>query len=314
MQCWSVPLAETSNVILILSDRRDGQVKQLSASFHRLGIKTLWMHLADIGFDSRYPSGIAIPGLDGALPAAVVVRSISAGTFEAITRRLGILHAFAHLGIPVWNSAKAIERCVDKSTTTFLLAQAGLPTPETFAVETLENARAVVEREIGRGPLVLKPLFGSQGRGLRLINGPEDLPLPEEIDNVYYLQRFVARADPPFRDYRVFTCDGEVLGMMGRCATSWITNMAKGAKAEPVTGPLQGKLEALALAASKAIGTDFAGIDIISAADGQLLVLEVNSMPGWSGLQSVVPVRIADCIARALAARVLPHLIERPAA
>jgi len=303
-----------TDVILILSDRPDGQVKQLSSSFHKLGVKTLSMHLADIGFDSRYPSGIAIPSLDGALPAAVVVRSVSSGTFEAITRRLGILHAFAHLGIPVWNSAKAIERCVDKSTTTFLLAQAGLPTPETFTVENLQNARAIVEREIPNGPLVLKPLFGSQGRGIRLISGPEDLPVPEEMDDVYYLQRFVARAGPPFRDYRVFTSNGEVLGMMARCADGWITNIAKGAKAEPVTGPLQVKLETLALAASKAIGTDFAGIDIIPAADGGLLILEVNSMPAWSGLQSVVPVRVADCIARALAARVFPRLGERPAA
>ncbi|PRD41506.1 RimK family alpha-L-glutamate ligase [Phyllobacterium phragmitis] len=303
-----------TQTILILSDRPDGQVKQLSSSFHRLGVKTRTMHLADIGFDSRYPSGLAIPGLDGALPAAVVVRAVSSGTFEAITRRLGILHAFAHLGIPVWNSAKAIERCVDKSTTTFFLARAGLPTPETFTVESLEHARAIVERESPNGPLVLKPLFGSQGRGIRLIEGPQDLPVPEEVDDVYYLQRFVARTGPPFRDYRVFTCDGQVLGMMARCADGWITNIAKGAKAEPVTGLLQAKLEALALAASQAIGTDFAGIDIVPAADGGLLVLEVNSMPAWTGLQSVVPVRVADCIARALAARVFPRLGERPAA
>lgn len=314
MQCWNGPLVERIDTILILSDRPDGQVKQLSSSFRRLGVKTRSMHLADIGFDSRYKSGLAISGFDGALPAAVIVRSVSSGSFEAITRRLGILHAFAHLRIPVWNSAKAIERCVDKSTTTFLLAQAGLPTPETFAVESLEHARAIVDRELANGPLVLKPLFGSQGRGIRLIERPEDLPVPEEVDDVYYLQRFVARAGPPFRDYRVFTCDGQVLGMMGRCANGWITNIAKGAKAEPVSGPLRMKLEALALAASNAIGTDFAGIDIVPTFDGGLLVLEVNSMPAWSGLQSVVPVRVADCIARALAARVFPRLGERPAA
>ncbi len=132
----------------------------------------------------------------GALPAAVIVRSISSGTFEAITRRLGILHAFAHLGVPVWNSAKAIERCVDKSTTTFFLAQAGLPTPETFAVESLANAREVAERELAHGPLVLKPLFGSQGKGIRLVRRLDDLPAPDEIDDVYYLQRFVAHSGP----------------------------------------------------------------------------------------------------------------------
>jgi tetrahydromethanopterin:alpha-L-glutamate ligase len=300
--------------ILILSDRPDRQVRQLQSSFKSLGFDVLALALADIGFDSRYPSGIAIPGMNGTLPAAVIVRSISSGTFEAITRRLGILHAFAHLDVPVWNSAKAIERCVDKSTTTFFLAQAGLPTPETFAVESLANAKSVAERELAHGPLVLKPLFGSQGKGIRLIRHIGDLPAPEEIDDVYYLQRFVAHSGPPFCDYRVFTCAGEVLGMITRRAEGWITNIAKGAKAEPVVGPLRVKLESLALAASAAIGTDFAGIDIVPAADGRLLVLEVNSMPAWTGLQSVVPVKIADCIANALAARIVPRLDERPAA
>jgi RimK family alpha-L-glutamate ligase len=302
------------DTILILSDRPDRQVKQLRASLRALGFNVLALPLVDVGFDSRYPSGIAVPRMNGALPAAVIVRSISSGTFEAITRRLGILHAFAHLGVPVWNSAKAIERCVDKSTTTFFLAQAGLPTPETFAVESIANAKAIAARELIHGPLVLKPLFGSQGKGIRLIRNLEDLPEPEEVDDVYYLQRFVARPGPPYCDYRVFTCDGEVLGMMARRAEGWITNIAKGAKAEPVEGPLRAKLESLALAASAAIGTDFAGIDIIPAADGRLLVLEVNSMPAWTGLQSVVPVRIADCIARALAASIEEELDERPAA
>ena len=303
-----------AQTILILSDRTDRQVRQLQASFGRLGFDVLALHLADIAFDTRYPSAIAIPSMHGALPAGVIVRSVSSGSFEAITRRLGILHAFSHMGVPVWNSAKAIERCVDKSTTTFLLAQAGLPTPETFAVESLANARSIAERELTHGPLVLKPLFGSQGKGLRLVRSIEDLPEPEEVDDVYYLQRYVAHAGPPFCDYRVFTCAGEVLGMMARRAEGWITNMAKGAKAEPVIGSLRSTLESLALASSAAIGTDFAGIDIVPAADGRLLVLEVNSMPAWTGLQSVVPVRIADRIAEAMSASIEPALDERPAA
>lgn len=303
-----------SNKFIIVSDKPDGQVKQLRRSFRELGEETIFCPLADIAFDTRYASGIAVPGLDGALPAGVIVRSISAGTFEAVTRRLGILHALSHLGVPVWNSAKAIERCVDKSTTTFFLANAGIPTPETFAVEGTANARVIVEREISHGPLVLKPLFGSQGRGIRLIGSIGDLPDPDEVDNIYYLQRFVVRSGPPYRDYRVFVCNGEILGMMGRCADGWITNIARGATAEPVTGPLRQKLEELALAATLAVGADFAGVDIVQGGEGNLLVLEVNSMPAWTGLQSVVPVRIADCIARAMVELLNPEMKERPAA
>jgi RimK family alpha-L-glutamate ligase len=304
----------TSDKILIVSDKPDRQVKQLRRSFRNRGWETIFCPLADIAFDTRYPSGIAIPDLDGALPAGVIVRSISAGTFEAVTRRLGILHALTHLKVPVWNSARAIERCVDKSTTTFFLANAGIPTPQTFAVEGPDNAKTVVEREISRGPLVLKPLFGSQGRGIRLIRSIEDLPNPDEIDNVYYLQRLVVRSGPPYRDYRIFVSNGEILGMMERCADGWITNIARGAKAKPVTGPLRQKLEELALAATSAVGADFAGIDIVQGCEGNLLVLEVNSMPAWTGLQSVVPVRIADCLARAMLTLVDPDMKERPAA
>jgi len=303
-----------SDKILIVSDKPDGQVKQLRRSFKELGSETIFCPLADIAFDTRYPSGIAIPTFVGALPAGVIVRSISAGTFEAVTRRLGILHALTHLGVPVWNSAKAIERCVDKSTTTFFLANAGIPTPETFAVEGPDNAKAIVARETPQGPLVLKPLFGSQGRGIKLIRSIEDLPDPDEIDNVYYLQRLVVRNGPPYRDYRIFVSNGEILGMMGRCADGWITNIARGAKAESVTGPLRQKLEELALAATSAVGADFAGIDIVQGCEGNLLVLEVNSMPAWTGLQSVVPVRIADCIARAMVELLNPGIKERPAA
>ncbi len=307
------PIATTERVVIV-SDKQDGQVKQLRRAFRQRGRECVFCPLADIAFDTRRASGIDIPTLDGALPAGVIVRSISAGTFEAVTRRLGILHALSHLGVPVWNSAKAIERCVDKSTTTFLLASAGVPTPETFAVEGPGNARAVVEREAARGPLVLKPLFGSQGRGIRLVRTAADLPEPDEMDNVYYLQRLVARAGPPYRDYRIFVSNGEVLGMMGRCADGWITNIARGATAEKVVGPLRQKLEELALAAASAVGTDFAGIDIVRGYEGNLLVLEVNSMPAWTGLQSVVPVRIAECIAEAMVARLDPARRERPAA
>ena len=86
-------------------------------------------------FDTQLASGIDIPGFDGALPDAVFVRSISPGTLEQITFRLGLLHALRESGVRVWNDARAIERCVDKSATTFLLHKAGIPTPRTRTME-----------------------------------------------------------------------------------------------------------------------------------------------------------------------------------
>jgi RimK family alpha-L-glutamate ligase len=265
--------------------------------------------LSSVAFDTGRPDGLAIPGFGQGLPDAVLVRSFSAGSFEAITRRLGVLHALGSLSVTVWNSASSIERCVDKSMTTFLLQKAGLPTPSTFAVEGRAAAEAILSREIGQGPLVVKPLFGSQGRGIRLVRGPADLPAADEMADVYYLQRYIPRAGPPFRDFRVFVCAGRAVAMMCRRGTDWITNVNRGASPETVSGPEESALKALAVEAARAVGADFAGVDILRSESGCLLVLEVNSMPAWLGLQSVVAVDIADAIAAALIAR----LDARPA-
>ena len=88
--------------------------------------------------------------------------------------------------------------------------------------------------------------------------------------------------------------------MMSRRGEDWITNVNRGAVPEKVPGHDEGELAALAVAAAAAVGTDFAGVDIVRAEDGGLLVLEVNSMPAWSGLQSVAAVNIAGAIAEAL--------------
>ncbi|RVC07197.1 RimK family alpha-L-glutamate ligase, partial [Mesorhizobium sp. M7A.F.Ca.AU.001.01.1.1] len=162
--------------ILIVSDKVDTGSNGLAAGLGRGGAAVTAVPLAAIAFDTSSPSGLAIPGFGGTLPDAVLVRSIAAGSFEAVTRRLGVLHALSRLSVPVWNSAQAIERCVDKSMTTFLLKNAGLPTPRTFAVEGLAVAEEVAAQELPRGPLVLKPLFGAQGRGIKLIRTFSDLP------------------------------------------------------------------------------------------------------------------------------------------
>ena len=85
------------------------------------GASVVVTSLPRCAFDTALASGIDIPGFEGALPDGVFVRSISAGTLEQITFRLGILHALRESGVRVWNDARAIERCVDKSMTTFLL-------------------------------------------------------------------------------------------------------------------------------------------------------------------------------------------------
>ena len=245
-------------------------------------------------------TGVELPGFDDGLPDAVLVKTVAAGSFEAITLRLGILHALRDLGVPVWNDARAIERCVDKAATSFHLARAGLPTPATWTTEDREAACRIVARECGQGPLVLKPLFGSQGRGLLLVERPEDLPPPEATGGVHYLQRLVRSPAGLFEDYRLFVVAGRVVAAMARRGATWITNVKQGG--EPLPFAPDARMTRLAVAAAGAVGADYCGVDLIRDEAGQPLVLEVNSMPAWAGLQSVTPVDIAAAIADGLLA------------
>lgn len=279
----------------IFTDEMDWHVEQLAKAFARLGAQVKPVRLAGCKIDTARLFGLAIPGFAGALPDAAVVRAIGDGSLETITLRLGVLHALGELGVPLVNSAKSIERCTDKSAASFLLAKARIPTPATFVTSSRAEARRIARNECGRGPLVLKPLFGAQGWGLRLVHNEDDLPDEQEARGVYYLQRFVAPKGAEFEDMRILVSHGEIVAAMRRRSGQWVTNVRQGARPAPCE-PTARERE-LALRAAVALGADFAGIDLISGADGLPMVLEVNSMAGWSGLQSITDFCIAEKVA-----------------
>jgi RimK family alpha-L-glutamate ligase len=290
--------AETSTsggprIALFLEEESgDWHVRRLAEAMRRRGASVVVTSLPRCAFDTAIAAGIDIPGFAGTLPDAVFVRSISAGTLEQITFRLGLLHALRESGVRVWNDARAIERCVDKSMTTFLLHNAGIATPRT---RTVEGGAPAVDYvcEAGR-PLIFKPLFGSQGKGLVRIDRPTDLPAPEAADYIYYLQDYVPPSGAIFEDWRVIVTKSRVIAAMARKAGSWITNVHQGGS--PVAHRACREMEHLASAALAAVGGDYAGVDLIRAPDGRLMVLEVNSNPSWRGLQSVSDTDIADAV------------------
>ncbi len=282
--------------IVLFGDGHDWHGRSLQRAFKTRGLAPLQVPLTACGFSTATATGLLIPGLGNRLPDGALVRFVPGGSFEEVTMYLGVLHALRELGVMVWNDARAIERCVDKSTTTFFLQRAGIPTPWTWTGAGREAAEAIAAAKLARGHrLVQKPLFGAQGKGLRLIASPAELAPPEEVNGVYYLQEFVPPAEHArgqHQDWRLFVCAGRVIAAMIRHGASWITNIKQGARAEAAIPSRE--LIDLALRASACVGADYAGVDIIQAPEGSFLVLEVNSMPAWNGLQEVAHVRIAD--------------------
>jgi RimK family alpha-L-glutamate ligase len=216
---------------------------------------------------------------------------------------LGLLHGLRESGVRVWNDARAIERCVDKSQTTFLLHKNGIATPRTRVCETLDHAREYTEG-LDR-PLVMKPLFGSQGKGIGMISSQHELPQPETVDQMYYMQDYIAPKDGIFEDWRVLASRHRVIAAMTRRGTNWVTNIHQGGKAR-VHIP-DDEMTAVSMAAMRAVDADYAGIDLIRTAAGELQVLEVNSNPAWRGLQSVADVNIAWAIAEDFLRTVIAH-------
>lgn len=276
---------------------------RLRAALESLGAAPVLFSLADVAVVTGGGEPLRVPGFEDGLPDGVLLRTIAGGTFEATTMRLGVLHALVSAGVTVWNAPVAIERSVDKAATSLLIARAGLPTPDTFVFSKREAAADLVAREARPGrPIVLKPLFGSQGEGLMLIERPEDLPPEEAVNRVYYLQRYVPRRDGLWRDYRVFVCEGRAIAAMIREGDGWITNVHRGGR--PYAWDLPLRAAELAEAAAAAVGVDYTGVDLVEDGEGGFLVLEVNSMPAWSGLQRVTEVDIAGAIARGFLAAV----------
>lgn len=291
--------------IALFVDRPDWHARRLIAAFRTRGVEPVTVPFRESGFAVGQGAGLDLPGFDGGLPDGAFVRFLPAGSFEQVTVRLGLLHALRESGVPVWNDARAIERCVDKSMTSFMLQRAGLPTPDSWVFDTFEGAAAVVAREAdAAAPLVLKPLFGSQGRGLRLIERVADLPPEDDLAGVYYLQRFLRAEGAGWRDVRVFVAGDQPIAAMVRHGKRWITNVHQGADVEALR--LDDTLSRLAVDAAAAVGAGYAGVDILRDERGRPWVLEVNSMPAWSALQKVSDVNVAQVLVDGFLAVAVP--------
>ncbi len=286
-----------SDRVVIFTNANGWHERELVDAFRNIGVEPFLASLANCSFTASVEfGGIRIPGFQGELPSAAFVRGIAAGSFEQVTLRLGFLHALSQMSVRVVNSAKVIERTVDKSMTSHLLIRNDVATVPAWTCENKEHALELVRDSVRwNRKLVLKPLFGSRGRGLELIEKESDLPDEETVNGVYYLQEFVPSDDNYWRDWRVMVVDGDPICAMERRSEIWVTNRARGGECLPAKLPD----EALSLAAqaAAAVEADYAGVDMIYTHRAGWQVIEINGVPAWRGLQEVSDTEIARAFA-----------------
>lgn len=221
----------------------------------------------------------------------LLVRIIPRGSLEQIVLRMDILRRLEGLGQRVINSAFAIEQTVNKYYTSSVLAAADLTVPKTFVAEDAEQALDFFKQE---KDLIVKPLFGSLGKGMVRVKDEDSayrIFKSWDYNNfVLYLQEFIEHKQ---EDIRVFVLGDKVLGAIKRKGKDWKTNLARGAKAESIK--VSPNLERIALKASKTLNLDYAGVDIIlnEKESGRPYLIEVNGIPGWKGFEEVTKINVA---------------------
>ena len=225
----------------------------------------------------------------------IVVRTMPPGSLEQVVFRMDSLLTLEASGFPIFNPPRSLELCIDKYLSTARLSAADLPVPETIVCQDSESALEAFD-SLG-GDVVVKPLFGSEGRGLIRVTDFEmawrAFRALERVQSVIYLQRFVPHHG---YDLRLFVLGDRVLTAMRRCSEDWRTNVAQGAIGEWIDPTIEERN--LALKAAQTLNVPIAGVDLLPGLDGVTYVLEANAVPGWRKLTKVTGVDVAVEIVR----------------
>ena len=223
-------------------------------------------------------------------PQAALVRGFGVAPTQKIFFRLDILSALEEYGLKLINSRESLEIASDKFLTSIYLEKYKIPTPRTIVCENTQDALQAFE-ELG-GDVILKPLYGSKGIGITRLN---DRGFAEnviyslgQLNEVFYLQEFIEHEN---RDIRILILGDEAIAGMYRVSDNWKTNIHAGARMEPLE--LTKEIEKLAIKSAQITKTEIAGVDIVESKDGYS-VLEVNSIPGFTALQKVTDINLAE--------------------
>lgn len=288
---------------VVLTDPEDWTARAFITNIENRGARAVPLNLSALSA-SLSTADFSIFGIDfkGLELDAILVRDVGISfSLETISFKFDLLRQFEH-SMPVMNSPTAIQNAANKFFSYYLFKRAHLPIPRTTITAELEVALNAVEEFDGA---MVKPIFGSQGKGvIKLERSQLDLKLKLrellEERGVLYLQEFVPN---PGRDIRVFVVGEEALGAIYRVSISgsFVSNLSQGGT--PVKCELTEEMVELAIRATKAVGADFAGVDLIEGEEG-LFVLEVNGTPSGKGINQACGIDVTERIVDLLFERV----------
>jgi ribosomal protein S6--L-glutamate ligase len=209
---------------------------------------------------------------------------------------LAVVRQFEILGMLPINGSQAIAESRDKLRSLQILSEAGLRVPATVLNRDQRNVRAAMEAVSGL-PAVLKLLKGTQGVGVMLVHSP--ISLRSVIDTMHLLdqdvlvQRFIAEGAG--RDFRAIVVGDRVVGAMMRTAPEgeFRSNIHRGGEGSPVDLPRA--TAQVAVRAARILGLEIAGVDLMESSTGPL-VIEVNSSPGFEGIEKATKLNVARLI------------------
>lgn len=206
-------------------------------------------------------------------------------------------------GLRLFNRAEAIRLCDDKSLTYLALSKAGVKQPRSFIApfafsrSPRNNAEFFYEcaKELGY-PMVIKECRGSFGTGVHLVNNADETAaLVEKLGSApCIVQEYIKESFG--RDIRISVVGDKVVASMLRNGREgdFRSNLTLGghfANIEPNEKQLS-----LAVAAVKALGLDFAGVDVLFGKDDEPIICEVNSNAHFKTTLDCTGINMAEYI------------------
>ncbi len=221
----------------------------------------------------------------------VLARTMPVGSLEQITLRLSALHSLVMEGQKVVNPPAALEIAIDKYRTLARVARLGYQVPATRVVQSRREAMQAFD-ELG-GDVVVKPLFGGEGRGVMRVADRElawfTFATLERIDAVLYVQKFIR---PGGVDTRLLVIGDEIFAVRRYAVRGWKTNVSLGGRCEAVA--ISDHQHRLARSVADDIGMKIGSVDLLDCESGIPKVLEVNAVPGWKGAECALGFSIAE--------------------